>query len=146
VVYELTDFGRELEAAVVPLARWGARMLGEPRPREIITCDSMIMALRTTFRPQAAEGVQMSFEVRLGEVVLHAVVDDGQVHVAAGRLPGADLVIESGPGLRAVLAGEVAPVDAIAAGLVRVQGDPALLDCFAALFHIDPAPVAAPIA
>src|ERR671936_950820 len=37
VVYELTPYGQELEEAVLPLGRWGARALGEPRPDEIVT-------------------------------------------------------------------------------------------------------------
>lgn len=52
VVYELTEYGRGLEDIVIRLGRWGARTLGEPRQDEIVTPDSMIMALRATFRPE----------------------------------------------------------------------------------------------
>src|ERR1700724_3841156 len=76
VVYELTEYGSRLEAVVLPLGLWGAQALGEPRPEEIITTDSMVMALRTTFRPEQARGLHQSYELRLGEIVLNARIDD----------------------------------------------------------------------
>src|SRR5262249_26343166 len=54
VAYELTEAGAGLEAPVVALGRWGARRLGDPRPGETVTEDSIAAALRTTFRPEAA--------------------------------------------------------------------------------------------
>jgi DNA-binding HxlR family transcriptional regulator len=141
VVYELTEYGRELEPVVAALGRWGARNLGDPRPDEAITVDSLVTALRTTFRPDAARGVRAGFELRIGVIVLHALVDDGGVRVAAGPLPGADLVIETGAGIRGLMAGEVCPADAIATGTVKLTGDAALLTAFAQIFRIEPLPV-----
>ena len=144
IVYELTEYGGELEGIVIGLGRWGARTLGDPRADEIITADSMIMALRTTFQPEAARGVRAAFELRMGEFVIHARIDDGTVEVGKGELPGADLVIEAGPALRELMAGEASPADAIENGGIRIQGDPALLTRFAQLFHIGPRPVTSP--
>jgi DNA-binding HxlR family transcriptional regulator len=142
VVYELTEYGLELEAVVLALGRWGAKNLGDPRCDETITLDSMITALRTTFRPDAARGVRAGYELHVGEIVLHARVDDGRVQVAAGALPAAELVIEAGPGIRALMAGELSPADAIANGTVKLTGDAKLLDGFAKLFRIEPMPAA----
>jgi DNA-binding HxlR family transcriptional regulator len=44
VVYELTEFGKELDGIVIKLSQWGSRMLGEPRPGEIVTVDSLVLA------------------------------------------------------------------------------------------------------
>ncbi len=41
VVYELTDYGRELEDVVLRLGLWGARTLGQPRPDDVVTTDSL---------------------------------------------------------------------------------------------------------
>ena len=71
IVYELTEHGGDLEEAVLALGRWGARSLGDPRPGEIITVDSVIMAMRTTFRPDAAKDLRASYELRLGDVILN---------------------------------------------------------------------------
>ena len=136
VVYELTEYGAELEDVVVRLGRWGARSLGEPRPDEIVTADSMVMALRATFRPEAARGTRASYELRLGPVVVHAAVVGGRLVAGKGPLPGADLVIESGPPIRALMAGEITPSDAVARGLVRLEGDERLLSRFAETFRI----------
>ena len=144
IVYELTEYGKELEDVVLSLGRWGARTLGNPRPDEIITVDSMIMALRTTFQAEAARGVRAAYELRMGTIVIHARVADGTVAVGEGELPGADLVIEAGPALREVLAGEVSPSEAIENGSIRVHGEPSLLAQFVQLFHIAPGLVPGP--
>jgi hypothetical protein len=136
--YELTEYGMDLEEAVLALGRWGARSLGDPRPDEIVTTDSLIIALRTTFQPAAAAGVHTGFEVRLGDVTIHAIVDGPNVTVADGPLEDADLVIEAGPGLRAVMAAELSPQDAVQLGHARLTGDPALFELFADLFKIGP--------
>jgi len=101
IVYELTGYGAELEAALIAIARWGAKSLGDPGPGERITADSMIVALRSTFRPEAAAGVKASFELHFGPIVLNARVANKRVAVAAGPLDGADLVIEAARGIRA---------------------------------------------
>src|ERR1022692_1526107 len=54
IIYELTPYGKELEDVVVTLSRWGAKTLGEPRCEEIVTADSLVMAMRSTFRPESA--------------------------------------------------------------------------------------------
>ena len=143
VVYELTDYGRELDDVVLRLGLWGARSLGQPRPDDIVTTDSLIMALRATFRRDAAAGLRLGYEVRVGDIVVHALVDDGKVEVEQGPLPRPDLVIDTGPELRALLAGELGPSEAVASGAVRLTGDPALLDRFVQLFHIPPPPASA---
>lgn len=140
VVYELTAYGLELEPVVTELGRWGAKNLGDPRPDETITVDSMITALRTTFHPAAARGLRAGFELRLGEIVLHARVAGGRVAVAEGPLPGADLSIAAGPGIRALMAGELEAADALAHGVVQITGDPALLTRFAEIFRIEAMP------
>jgi DNA-binding HxlR family transcriptional regulator len=143
VVYELTPYGRELEEVILRLGLWGARALGAPGPDDVLTPDALVLALRATFRPAAARGVSASYELRAGPTVVHARVRDGALEAAIGPLPGADLVIEAGPALKALMAGEVGPDEAVASGAVRVTGDPALLARFAELFRLAPSPVPA---
>ncbi|MDC0675248.1 winged helix-turn-helix transcriptional regulator [Nannocystis radixulma] len=143
IVYELTDRGRALEPAVLALGRWGAPLLGEPGADEIVTADSLVMAIRTTFHPDAARGLHVGYELHLGDLVVHARVDDGRLTAGAGPLPGADLVLETGPELRALMAGELAPAAALARGAVQIHGDPALLTTFVSLFRIEHAPAGA---
>ncbi len=137
VVYELTDRGLALEPAVLALGRWGAPILGSPRADEIVTADSLITALRTTFQASRAAGPRVAYELRLGDVTVHARVDDGALTAGEGPLPDVDLVITAGPALRALMAGELAPEQALARGDVQLTGDPQLLRRFVELFHID---------
>ena len=136
IVYELTGAGRELEAPVISLGRWGAKRLGQPRPDEIVTEDSMAAALYTTFRPEAAAGRQVSYELRLGEIVIHAQIARGKITVGRGALPDADLVIEAGPQLRSILAREITPDQALKKKLVRLHGDRKLFAQFVEMFQI----------
>jgi DNA-binding HxlR family transcriptional regulator len=144
VVYELTQYGAELEDVVLRLGLWGARSLGEPSADDILTTDSFILALRATFRPEAARELRAGYEVRLGDVVVHARVDRGTLTTGEGPLPDADLVIETGLGIRALLAGELSPEEAVASGALHLTGDAALLAPFAEAFHIPPSPAAVP--
>jgi DNA-binding HxlR family transcriptional regulator/putative sterol carrier protein len=142
VVYELTEYGSQLDEVVLRLGLWGAQSLGVPRPGEIMTTDSMVQALRATFVPAAARGLQVSYEFRLGEIVIHARVEGGTIAVAEGSLADADLVIEAGPAIKDLMTGELSPADALASGGVRITGDAALLDRFVEVFHIPSRPSA----
>jgi len=142
IVYELTEYGAELEHVVVGLGRWGAKQLGDPRPDEVVTIDSMITAFRTTFQRSASKGIRTSFEVRMGDIVLHIKVDDGRIDVAAGPMPDAQLKIEAGPAIKALMSRDMTPAEAIKSGAVGLAGNKKLLTTFIDLFKIDPMPVA----
>lgn len=134
--YELTREGHGLEPAIVELGRWGAKRLGDPRPDEVVTPDSMVIALRTTFRRDAARGVRARYELRLGDIVVHAVVQNGSVSAGAGPLEQPDVVIEAGPGIRAVMAQELTPQEAVKKKIVRLHGDKKRFAEFARIFRI----------
>ncbi|WP_127125514.1 helix-turn-helix domain-containing protein [Georgenia sp. SYP-B2076] len=146
LVYQLTEFGRGLEDVVLALGRWGFRAMGEPDPADVVTADSLTIALRTAFRPGVAAALPAaSYEARIGDVVLALDVADGALTVTPGPRPGAGLTFAAGPGIHSVISGEVSPAEAIERGVVEVlDGDPALLDRFAATFHLaaEPAPAA----
>jgi DNA-binding HxlR family transcriptional regulator len=145
-VYELTEYGSELEEFVFGLSRWGAKKLGGPRRDEIVTADSMIMALRTLFRPEATRELRLSYLLQFGTFDIHARVDNGSIKVGKGSIEDADLVIEAGPALKALMAGDMSPREAIESGGIRLTGDPELLSWFVEVFHIPPAPPARSVA
>lgn len=137
--YELTDYGRSVEDALLALSRWGAGAMDTPRPGDVITQDSLTMALRSTFQPAAAAGLTASFQVNAGDVILHALVEAGELTVRPGSLRGADLVIDTGPVLKHVMSGAVSAQDAIASGQMTAYGDADLLPTFTRVFHLDAA-------
>jgi len=137
VVYELTPYGRELEPVVLALGAWGFKAMGEPRDEQIVTADSMTMALRTAFRPDvAADLPATSYAARLGAAELLVRVDGSSLDVSRGDGP-VDLSFSAGPGIRRLISGELAPERAISTGVVDVlhgRGD--LLARFASTFHL----------
>lgn len=137
VVYELTGYGRQLEGIVLALCRWGAQSLGEPGPNDVLTADALTIALRTTFRPDSARRPRTVFELRTGDAVLTVIVDRGRLGIEPGPAARPDLTIETGPRLRAIMAGELTPAQAVESGAVRLTGDPALLATFADTFRLD---------
>lgn len=137
IIYELTPYGRELEPAVLVLGAWGFKTMGEPREEQIITPDSMTIALRTAFRPLiAADLPATAYAARLGPADLLVRVEGSSLEVTRGSQP-ADLAFSAGPGIRRLISGELAPDDAIATGVVQVlSGRSGLLRRFADTFHL----------
>ena len=151
LVYELTPYGRELEPIVLALGRWGFQQMGEPEPGDVVTADSLTMALRTAFQPDAASALPaVDYELHVGDVMLRVQVDGRDLRITqlappappvGGRLPEGEpgLVFAAGPGIRRVISGELTPADAIDQDVLAVvSGDGSLLERFAATFHIDP--------
>jgi DNA-binding HxlR family transcriptional regulator len=140
-VYELTEYGRDIEPALHALGRWGVRSLGQPEEGDVITADSLTTALRSTFTPSAHRGHgRIQYQLRVGPVVLTATVRRTSLTVTTEAEPEPDVIIEAGPAIKAIMAGELNPADAIAEGLVVVTGDPALLELFARTFPVGPPP------
>jgi DNA-binding HxlR family transcriptional regulator len=135
VAYELTGDGRALEDAITAIGRWGAQRLGDPRPGETITQDSIATALRTTFRPEAAKDSRLTYLVRAGPFEVHAVIQKGAITVGRGSVPKPDLSIDTGPALRRLLAGEISPAEALKKKLVRITGDRKPFDRFVEIFR-----------
>lgn len=136
IVYELTERGQELQDTVTALGRWGAKLLDAPRPHEVVTNDSIAMALKTTFRPEAAAKMNAVYELRMGPVIVNAHVKDGTINVNVGAAEKPDVVIEAGPALKDVMARIVTPREAIKSGAVQVRGDKKLFDRFPEIFRI----------
>ena len=141
VVYELTDYGRDLDGIVLALGKWGARTMGDPGPDDIVTPDSLVMALRSTFHPDAAATLRAGYELRIGDIVLNAKVDHGILEMGVGPLPDADLIIDgvsgdAGPVLKALFARELTPAQALETGAIRIGGNPGLLAQFIEMFRI----------
>ena len=137
IIYELTPYGRELEPVVLALGAWGFKAMGDPREEQVITPDSMTMALRTAFRPQVAARLPATaYEAHFGPDELLIRVDGPALDVRRGE-GLADLAFATGPDIRRLISGELAPDRAIATGVVEVlRGSSALLDRFAHTFHL----------
>jgi DNA-binding HxlR family transcriptional regulator len=89
-VYELTDYGRALKAAMRELAVWGARSLGPPTDATELFPGWLGNAIDSVLSPVAPPG---RFEFRVGDEVASLV--DGEARTGAIDAP--DVVVEGDP-------------------------------------------------
>ena len=144
-VYELTDWGRELEQVIMALGRWAARspVLPLDNPMSI---DSIILSLRTMFDPHAAAGFKADIAFLLGGEPNHARIAGGQMALDRGTVADPDVAIASDPDtLAAVVYGGLKIADAVRSGKMTVEGDKSVLKRFVTLFPL-PERAAAPAA
>lgn len=148
LVYELTEYGQELEPIVLALGRWGFRSMSEPRDDDIVTADSLTIALRTAFRP-TSDAASLDFQLQVGPVELRGEVGNGELKVAqiappappiGGSLPlgEPELRFTAGPGIRHLIAGTLTAAQAVERDVVTIlKGNLTLLERFTELFRID---------
>ena len=160
-VYELTEWGAELEPVLLALGRWGSRV---PLPADppALGVDAAILALETTFDPAGAAGLEETYEIGLGDQTFSLRVAGGRLVVTRGVAGGAGAGgagatgasggagatgvaarIETDTGTLAAIAFHGRPLrDAVDGGEARVDGDPAAAERLLALFR-PPVPVTA---
>lgn len=135
-VYELTGWGEELEPVIISLGRWGARSLSRPRDTEL-GVDSLILSFRTMFDALAADGLEASYELRLGEESFRAEVASDGFEVERGSADHPDATIETDAGTLGALAYEGRQLDeALRSGDVKVEGSKEAVECFLTLFRL----------
>jgi DNA-binding HxlR family transcriptional regulator len=131
-VYMLTPMGQALEKAVLELGKWGSQFL--PSSLEGVALPSLgaiALAMKAFFHPEQAKGVHETYELHLGKEVLQVQIKDDELLVQQGVALKADVVIYTEMQVFVGLfAGQMEPDEAIAGGLVRIQGDPGVLSRF----------------
>ena len=122
-VYELTEYGRELEDIVVALGRWGAMTIEARSAEQVFKPEWFAIALLGSFRPESARRVRATYQLRLDGAVFYLRVDRGRLEHGRGPAKDADLVIETdSEGLFALLMGQISAADAVGAGVVKIDG------------------------
>jgi DNA-binding HxlR family transcriptional regulator/putative sterol carrier protein len=136
-VYELTEYGRELEDIVVALGRWGAKTIEARSAEHAFKPEWFAIALLGSFRPESARGVRATYELRLDGAVFHLRVARGRLEHGRGPAKDPDLVIETdSESLFALLMGQTSATDAVAAGAVNIEGALDELQNMIALFAL----------
>ncbi len=121
-VYELTEWGRELERAVLALGRWASASPSFPRGAAMGP-DSLVLALKSTFDPAKADGLEATYELWLGEVPFRIRLAEGRFEATRGEAEDPDAVIRSDPStVTSVVFGENRLGKAVEAGDVQVDG------------------------
>jgi DNA-binding HxlR family transcriptional regulator len=121
-VYELTGWGRELEPAVLSLGRWASGSPSFPLGAEMGP-DSLVLALKTAFQPEKADGLDATYELWLGEIPFNISVKGGRLEAARGEAGAPDVTIRSDPGtIAGIVFGGKRLGKAVEAGDVEVDG------------------------
>jgi DNA-binding HxlR family transcriptional regulator len=140
-VYELTEWGQELEPVLAALGRWGARSPHRP-PDAGMGIDATILALRTMFSPAAAKGLRATLALHVGDDRFRARIAGGRMELGRGEAPDADATLRTGQRTLGALALTGLPLDgALADGSAQITGDAATVERFLTLFPL-PEPVA----
>jgi DNA-binding HxlR family transcriptional regulator len=129
-VYELTEWGRQLEPAILSLGRWASGSPSFPRDAEMGP-DSLVLALKSTFDPGRADGLEATYELRLGEVPFTITVKGGIFEAEHGEAGDADATIRSDPNtIAGVVFGENRLGKAVEAGDVVIDGNRRAVNAF----------------
>jgi DNA-binding HxlR family transcriptional regulator len=134
-VYELTEWGRELEPIVTKLGAWGARSPVPPESQEIGP-DSIVLALRSLFDHEAAGEIDATYELRFGEQRFRIEVASGELDLGRGAAedPIARIAFADAPTFAAVLAGQLSLGEALASGAAELNGSKQAAKRFLRLF------------
>jgi DNA-binding HxlR family transcriptional regulator len=121
-VYELTEWGRELEPAILALGRWATASASFPRDAQMGP-DSLVLALKSVFDPGKAHGLDATYELRLGEIPFRLRLEGGRFEAARGEADAPDAVIGSDANVIAgIVFGNGRLGKAVDSGAVRIDG------------------------
>jgi DNA-binding HxlR family transcriptional regulator len=132
-VYELTEWGEELEPVIMSLGRWGSRA-PFPDSDMPLGADALIIALKTVFDRSPADGRDSEVEIALGEDRFRARVAGGKLDIVRGAAPRPDAKIATDPATLAAVLWHGRPIED---GAIEIQGDRQAAKRFLRLF---PAP------
>lgn len=128
VVYELSDAGRELASALVPLATWGARhqMTDADADTETFRAEWVLGFLAADVRRAGPHDLDAVFEFHIDDSTAHLRMLDGSVTVTSGpsSTPGDVTVRCQAATIAAIVGGQLSIEDALDDGRLDVSGDP----------------------
>jgi DNA-binding HxlR family transcriptional regulator/putative sterol carrier protein len=135
-VYELSEWGLELERVIMALGRWAvhspALMQGHP-----LSVDALILSFRTMFNSDVAGDFNATLEIRIGEERFRAAIADGEMELTRNTANNPDAIIEGDVStLGAVAYGGVKFAEAVKSGDLKVTGDKAIAKRFLTLFPL----------
>jgi len=135
-VYELTEYGRELEPILLALGRWGTKSMGR-LPSDVVSRSRWLVAGMLAFHDDTQRvGRPMTWELRLTDGAFTVRAEGTGLSVTAGPPDEADLVITTADEtLHRLLTRQLTPDAAARSGVITLSGDasalPRLIDLFA---------------
>lgn len=141
-LYALTPLGRELEPVVLALVRWGANLLGAPRPGDHFEPEWLRLGVATLLRsgptPPGTIGVAVAGAEHAGFTLVGGSVGADVRGGTAGADVSITLPADAPMTLFALASGALAPADAVERGMISAAGDLAVLDVLPEFFESTP--------
>jgi DNA-binding HxlR family transcriptional regulator len=136
-VYELTEWGYELEPVLQALGRWGSRSPTMPHDAEL-GISSFVLAMRTMFSPDAAKGLRATYQLQLGEQPFAAKVGRGEFEIEPGEAkdPNARIRAADHMSLVDVVFNGRSLGEALEAGEIEIEGDRKAAERYVNLFPL----------
>ena len=135
-VYELTDWGAELEDVILGLAGWAHQ---SPRMRYDLPlgADSLMLSLKMLFDGDAARDSNVKVALHLGGERFSIEVADGELAIARAEPESPDAILETDPTtLMSLLQGEQSLDEVLATGRLQLAGERAPVETLTRLFSI----------
>lgn len=134
--YDLTNWGRGAESAMMQLGRWAVQ---SPRhdPTLNLSPASSMLSLRTMIDRELARarGDRMRLAFRFPGDAFVAELADGELSIRRGETEEADVTLTTDPvSLGALIFGKAPVADLQAAGVLAAEGDIGVADRFVELF------------
>lgn len=133
-VYELTEWGRAADVAIMELGRWAA-LSSRHDPTLPLSPASLMMSFRTMIDAQAAHGLTADLGFAVGEQEFRARLDDGGLAIMREEVKGAEAIMRA-PDAQIVAAHVYGDVALSELPAIAIAGDEALLRRFVALISL----------
>ncbi len=128
VVYELSDWGRELEPIVIALARWAAKSASLDRGAEM-SADALLLHMRARSAPLSNAAHEGRYEIRLSDDHYTIEITGDGLTLRRGVVGEPDAVLETTSStLAKLLRSQIDLEQAQRSGMARLDGDTDAVD------------------
>lgn len=134
-VYELTEYGRELEPILMALGRWGTKSMGR-LPHDVVAKSRWLVAAMLAFHDETRRIARpTTWQLRLNDGSFTVVAEGTNLSVSAGEPERADLAITTSDEiLHQLLTRQLSATEAVASGAVMLEGRASALQRLIELF------------
>lgn len=142
-VYQLTDWGLQLEPIIREIGRWAARSPHMPEDAPM-SVNSLVLSFRTMFSAEAAGDFQARLQLRLSGEPFRLAIAGGALEIVRGEIEQPDATLEgASDAVNRLVYGGFDLDELVRAGALKVAGNAEIIRRFATLFPLpEPAPVA----
>lgn len=133
-VYELTDWGKKADSAIMELGRWAA-MSPRHDPTLPLSPVSLMLSFRTMFDARLARGLSLVGVILVGLDSFTVTVSDRTLAIRRGRFDAAQFTI-SAPDAMTIAAAVYGKVSFAELDHLQVRGNEAAARTYVGLFHL----------